>query len=40
MLLNVIALLLTTVAVPIIALVVFMSVAKPKRRRRPLQNFR
>jgi hypothetical protein len=40
MLLDAIALLLATAAVPIFALVVFMSVAKTKRRRRPIQDFR
>jgi hypothetical protein len=40
MLIDVIALVLVTSAVPIVALVVFMSVAKTKRRRRPIQNFR
>jgi hypothetical protein len=40
MLTEVVALLVVTAAVPIIALVLFMSVAKTKRRRRPLQNFR
>jgi hypothetical protein len=40
MLLDAIPLLLATAAVPIVALVVFMSVAKTKRRRRPIQNFR
>ena len=40
MLFDAITLLLVTGAVPIVALVVFMSVAKTKRRRRPIQNFR
>jgi hypothetical protein len=40
MLFDVIALVLVTAAVPIVALVTFMSVAKTKRRRRPIQNFR
>jgi hypothetical protein len=40
MLLDAITLLLATAAVPIFALIIFMSVAKTKRRRRPLQNFR
>ena len=40
MLFDAITLLLVTAAVPIVALVVFMSVAKTKRRRRPIQNFR
>ena len=40
MLLEIIPLLLATAAVPIVALVVFMSVAKTKRRRRPVQTYR
>lgn len=40
MLLEVVTFVVVTVAVPVIALVVFMSVAKTKRRRRPVQNFR
>jgi hypothetical protein len=37
---DVLTLLLITGAVPVIALVIFMSVAKTKRRRRLIQNFR
>jgi hypothetical protein len=37
---DVVTLLLVSGAVPIIALIIFMSVAKTKRRRRPIQNFR
>lgn len=40
MLLDAITLLLVTATVPVVALVVFMSVAKTKRRRRPIQDFR
>ncbi len=40
MLFDFVSLLLVTAAVPVIALVVFMSVAKTKRRRRPVQNLR
>jgi hypothetical protein len=39
MLLDAITLLLVTTAVPIVALVVFMSVAKTKRRRRLFRTF-
>jgi len=31
---------LIMVAVPIIALIIFLNFAKPKRRRRPVSNFR
>jgi len=37
---DIVTLLLITGALPIIAIVTFMSVAKTKRRRRPIQNFR
>jgi len=37
---DIITLILITVAIPIIALVIFLSFAKPKRRRRPLSNVR
>jgi hypothetical protein len=37
---DIIAFLLVTAAVPVVSLVVFVSVAKTKRRRRPVQNFR
>jgi hypothetical protein len=40
MLFDAITLFLITAAVPIVPLVVFVSVAKTKRRRRPIQNFR
>jgi Tfp pilus assembly protein PilX len=37
---DLIVILLLAVAVPVIALVAFKSVAKTKRRRRPVKNFR
>jgi len=37
---DIITLALIMVAVPIIALIIFLNFAKPKRRRRPVSNFR
>jgi hypothetical protein len=37
---DIITLALIVVAVPIIALIIFLNFAKPKRRRRPVSNFR
>jgi hypothetical protein len=37
---DIIILALIVVAVPIIALIIFLNFAKPKRRRRPVSNFR
>jgi heme/copper-type cytochrome/quinol oxidase subunit 4 len=40
MLYDLIVILLLAVAVPVIALVTFLSMAKTKRHRRPVKNFR
>jgi uncharacterized membrane protein YukC len=37
---DIIALALMAIAVPIIALIIFLNFAKPKRRRRPVKDFR
>lgn len=37
---EIIVLALMVIAVPIIALIIFLNFAKPKRRRRPVSNFR
>ena len=37
---DILTLALIVVAVPIIALIIFLNFAKPKRRRRPVSNFR
>jgi len=37
---DIVALALMVVAVPVIALIIFLNFAKPKRRRRPVKDFR
>jgi len=37
---DIITMALMVVAVPVIALIIFLNFAKPKRRRRPVRDFR